>query len=68
MIDILNDIVSDKWGHNIVNDSFAHKPDDLLLVVCIVNLSFRNVKLALGMRVRCGIYIVLLLTSPVNGS
>ena len=24
---IMNDIVSDKKGHNIVNDSIAHKPD-----------------------------------------
>ena len=25
------DVVSDKKGHNIVNDSFAHKPDSLLV-------------------------------------
>ena len=27
---IMNDIVNDKKGHNIVNDSFAHKPNDFL--------------------------------------
>ena len=27
MNDIMTDIVNDKKGHNIVNDSFAHKPD-----------------------------------------
>ena len=31
--DIVNDIVNDNKGHNIVNDSFAHKPDGLLIVV-----------------------------------
>ena len=30
---IKNDIVNDNKGHNIVNDSFAHKPDGLLIVV-----------------------------------
>ena len=30
---IVNDIVNDNKGHNIVNDSFAHKPDRLLIVV-----------------------------------
>ena len=29
---IMNNIVNDKKGHNIVNDSFAHKPDGLLVV------------------------------------
>ena len=29
--DIMNDIVNDKKGQNIVNDSFAHKPDGLLV-------------------------------------
>ena len=28
---IMNDIVNDKKSHNIVNDSFAHKPDSLLV-------------------------------------
>ena len=32
----MNDIVSDKKGHNIVNQSYAHKPDGLLVVVVIV--------------------------------
>ena len=27
---VMNDIVNDKKGHNIVNDSFVHKPDGLL--------------------------------------
>ena len=29
---IMNDIVNDKKGHSIVNDSFAYKPDDLLVL------------------------------------
>ena len=29
---IMKDIVNDKKGQNIVNDSFAHKPDDLLVI------------------------------------
>ena len=28
---VMNDIVNDKIGHNITNDSFAHKPDGLLV-------------------------------------
>ena len=28
----MNDIVNDKKGHNIVNDSSAHKPGGLLVV------------------------------------
>ena len=28
---IMNDIVNDKKRHNIVKDSFAHKPDGLLV-------------------------------------
>ena len=31
MNDTMNHIVNDKKGHNIVNDSFAHKPDGLLV-------------------------------------
>ena len=31
--DIVNDIVNDNKGYNIVNDSFAHKPESLLIVV-----------------------------------
>ena len=31
MNDITKDIASDKKGHNILNDSFAHKPDSLLV-------------------------------------
>ena len=31
MDDIMSDIVNDKKGHNIVNDSFVHKPDGLLV-------------------------------------
>ena len=27
----MNDIVNDKKGQNIVNESFAHKPDGLLV-------------------------------------
>ena len=27
----MNDVVNDKKGHNIVNDSFAHKSDGLLV-------------------------------------
>ena len=30
----MNDIVNDKKDHNIVNDSFAHKPDGLLVIIC----------------------------------
>ena len=30
---VMNDIVNDQKGHNIVNDSFAHKPDNLLVIV-----------------------------------
>ena len=30
---VMNDIVNDNKGHNIVNDSFAHKPDGLGLLV-----------------------------------
>ena len=28
----MNNIVTDRKGHNIVNDSFAHKPDGLLVI------------------------------------
>ena len=28
---IMNDIVNDKKDHNIVNDNFTHKPDNLLV-------------------------------------
>ena len=28
---IMNDIMNDKKGHNIVNDSFAYKPDGFLV-------------------------------------
>ena len=28
---IMNDILNDKKPHNIVNDSFAHKPDSLFV-------------------------------------
>ena len=31
MNDIMNDIANDKKGHNIANDSFASKPDGLLV-------------------------------------
>ena len=31
---IMNDIVNEKICHNIVNDSFAHKPDGLLVGFC----------------------------------
>ena len=31
MNDIMSDFVNNKKGHNIVNDSFAHKPDGLLV-------------------------------------
>ena len=30
----MNDIVNDKKGHNIVNDSFTHEPDGLLVINC----------------------------------
>ena len=29
--DLFQWIINDKKGHNIVNDSFAHKPDSLLI-------------------------------------
>ena len=29
---VMNDIVNSKKGHDIVKDSFAHKPDGLLAV------------------------------------
>ena len=29
---VVDAVVNDKKGHNIVNDSFAHKPDGLLVV------------------------------------
>ena len=29
----MNDIMNDKKGHNIVKDSFAHKPDGLLVSI-----------------------------------
>ena len=32
---VMNDIVNDEKGHNIVNDSFVHKPDGLLLTMSI---------------------------------
>ena len=32
MNDIMNDIVNTKKGHNIVNNSFAYKPDRLLVM------------------------------------
>ena len=35
----MNDIVENKKGHNIVNHSFAHKPDGLLVVVVAVVVS-----------------------------
>ena len=31
--DIMNDIVNDQKGHNIVNDTFVHKPDGLLVTI-----------------------------------
>ena len=31
---VLNDVVNGKKGHNIVNDSFAHKPDGLHITFC----------------------------------
>ena len=31
---IMNDIVNDKKGHNIVNDSFTERPDDFFVEVC----------------------------------
>ena len=31
---VLNDIVNNKKGHNILNDSFAHKPCGLLVTFC----------------------------------
>ena len=34
----MNDIVNDKKGHNIVNDSFSHKPAGLLVYNVIVPL------------------------------
>ena len=30
-LNIINDIVNDKKGHNIANDSFAHNPERLLV-------------------------------------
>ena len=33
----MNDIVNDKKGHSIVNDSFAHKPDGLLVLSYVVD-------------------------------
>ena len=44
---IMNNIINDKKGHNIVNNSFAHKPDGLL-VICVFTLylgMFRQIKL-----------------------
>ena len=35
----MNNIINDKKGHNIVNDSFAHKPDGLLVTTCFENVS-----------------------------
>ena len=32
---IMNGIMNDKKGHNIVNNSFAHKPDGLLVLLCV---------------------------------
>ena len=43
---IMNNIINDKKGHNIVNNSFAHKPDGLL-VICVFTLyigMFRQIK------------------------
>ena len=31
----MNDIVNDKKGYSIVSNSFAHKPDGLLFIVCV---------------------------------
>ena len=31
----MNDIVKDKKGHNIVNDSFTHKPVGLLFSIAV---------------------------------
>ena len=33
----MNDTVNDKKGHSIVNDSFAHKPDGLLVLSYVVD-------------------------------
>ena len=33
MNNIMNDTVNDRKGHNIVNDSFAHEPDGLLVIL-----------------------------------
>ena len=30
---VMNDIVNDRKGHSIVNDSFAHKSDGLLVTI-----------------------------------
>ena len=32
---VMNDIVNDRKGHNIENDSFAHKPVGLLVYITI---------------------------------
>ena len=36
MNDITNDTVTDTKGYNIVNDSFAHKPDGLLVIKILI--------------------------------
>ena len=57
MNDIMNNIVNDKKGHNIVNDkifsSFAHKPDGLLVFEGITN---NHTKMYLGNQRKC--YVV----------
>ena len=35
----MNDTVNDKKGHNILNNSFAHKPDGLLVILVSNNIS-----------------------------
>ena len=46
MDDITKDIVSDKKGHNIVNDSFAHKPDGLLVFTDMIKKHLKMHELA----------------------
>ena len=46
MDDITKDNVSDKKGHNIVNDSFAHKPDGLLVFIDMIKKHLKMHELA----------------------
>ena len=57
----MNDIMNDKKGHNIVKDSFAHKPDGLL-----VSIFFFNIKIIYSTRITKQGHSLLLIPSKLQ--